>query len=564
MEETVWVQKPISDEAESLAKILNFPPVIGQILINRRVSDPEEASRFLFGTLEDLHDPFRMHGMREAVARIKRAVATGEKILIFGDYDVDGILSVVALSRALESIGGEASYYIPDRLKQGYGIKRKYLDLAVQRGAGLVISVDCGVKAVEFVAEAKKKDIDVIITDHHQPGPSLPEALSILNPAIPESRYPYKNLAGIGVVYKLIQGLFDDPSRASLLPHYLKLVSIGTVADVAELKDENRLFVKFGLKGLEDVRNTGLRCLLDVCGLRGRKVSVGDVGFRLGPRINAAGRLGESDLAVRLFFSSSQEEAEGIARSLDKMNSKRQQLEDLVLAQAMDRIKSRNLALKYKILVLGCEAWHKGVIGIVAARIKDAFYSPVILFSLKEGKAYGSGRSIREFSLIECLDAHRELFLNYGGHTMAVGCELQQQDLVRLKEALNAYAETRLTGDHLKRKIRVDAALDFTEINPRLIECLDLLSPFGMGNPRPLFLTENAELISQPQTIQGKHVKLWLRKNGRILEAVGWNRREWADEVQKGDGIDIVYGVQVSEFSGEERVTLTLEDIRKV
>jgi single-stranded-DNA-specific exonuclease len=563
MNETVWVLRPVSERARSLAFELDLPVEAVQILVNRGIDDSAKAHRFLYGALGDLHDPYLMRGMREAVRRIRKAISEQEKILIFGDYDVDGILSVVTLSKALRSLGAEVDFYIPNRLEEGYGLKEKYVDLALSKKAKVAISVDCGIKAVAFVEKAKEEGLDVIVTDHHQPGPTLPNALAILNPALPDSTYPFKNLAGIGVVFKLIQALLDEESKSSQLPHYLKLVSIGTVADIVELKDENRIFVKFGLRGLEDVSNIGLKSLMDTCGISGRRVSVGDLGFRIGPRINAAGRLGMTDLAVNLFFSDSPQDVEDITRSLDKLNSRRQKIEEKVFNQAKNRVKRRSLARRYKLLLLGCEEWHRGVIGIVASKIKDEFYRPVILFSYKDGKAYGSGRSIREFPLIDCLEKNKDLFLNYGGHTMAVGCELARDEMQSFKKRMNEFVNSRITDEHLKRKIYIDAKVDFGNIDSSLFDILSLFSPFGMGNPKPFFLTEKVEIVTHPKKIQEKHCKFLVKQDGKIFESIGWGKGEWADKMGEGDKIDIIFSLQVSEYLGEERLTLFLEDAKK-
>lgn len=563
MSETIWVLRPITERSKRLAPELALPVEAAQILVNRGIDDAATAHRFLYGTLDDLHDPYLMRGMRDAVQRIERAVSAREKILIFGDYDVDGILSVVTLSKALKSLGADVDFFIPNRLEEGYGLKEKYIDLALSQKASVVISVDCGIKAVAFVQRAREKGLDVIVTDHHQPGPTLPGALAILNPALPDSTYPFKKLAGIGVVFKLIQALLDGTSKSSQLPHFLKLVSIGTVADVVELKDENRLFVKVGLKGLEDVSNIGLRSLMNACGISGRSVSVGDLGFRIGPRINAAGRLGMTDLAVNLFFSDSPQDVEDITRSLDKLNSRRQRIEEKVFNQAKDRVKRGSLDRRYKLLLLGCEEWHRGVIGIVASKIKDEFYRPVILFSYKDGKAYGSGRSIREFPLIDCLEKNKDLFLNYGGHTMAVGCELALEGMQDLRKRLNAFVSSKITEEHLKKKIFVDAKIDFEDINFSLLDILSLFSPFGLGNPKPLFLTEEVEIMTKPKKIQGKHCKLLLRKEGKMFESIGWGKGDWADKMGAGERLHIVYSLQISEYMGEKNLTLFLEDAKR-
>jgi single-stranded-DNA-specific exonuclease len=562
MTETVWILTPRGEEARTLSNELAIPPEIAQILVNRNLSDAESAGKFLHGTLEELHDPYLMKDMKEAVERISQAISQKEKILIFGDYDVDGILSVVILSKALESLGAEVDYFIPERLKEGYGIKEEYIDIVLEREASLVISVDCGIKAIRFTKRAKEAGVDIIITDHHLPGDILPEAKAILNPVLNDSGYPDRSLAGIGVVFKLIQALLEKEGKSSSLPHYMKLVSIGTIADVAELKGENRLFVKFGLKGLEEAANTGLLSLMESCGLKGRRVSAGDVGYRIGPRINAAGRMGMTDLAVKLFFTDSLPESLELVGHLDKLNSQRQKTQGKIYEQALRKIRERTLDKRYRFLILGCEEWHRGVIGIVASKLKDLFHRPVLIFVYEDGKAYGSGRSINEFPLIACMDDCKDLFLNYGGHSMAVGCVLAQENLTPFRKAANAYVDSRITDEHLKRKIYIDSKIDFSAISSGFIDNFFLLSPFGVGNPKPIFLTEKAEVVREPMKIQGKHAKLLIRQEGRIFEALGWDKGEWAQSVQKGDKIDLAYSLQFSEYMGEEKLSLSVEDIK--
>jgi single-stranded-DNA-specific exonuclease len=562
MRESIWVLHAENEHAKTLAFELGIPLEIAQILINRNISEIQDVQKFLFGTLENLHDPFMMNGMREATDRIKKAISAGERILIFGDYDVDGILSVVVLKKALQSLGAEVEYFIPDRLKQGYGLKEKYIDCVLERGSSLVISVDCGIKAVGFVSRAKQHGVDVIITDHHQPGPSLPAAIAVLNPVLESSGYPDGTLAGIGVVFKLIQALLESEGKISLLPHYLKLVSIGTVADVAALKGENRLFVKFGLEQLDDVNNIGLKSLIEVCGLLGRRITVGDVGFKIGPRINAAGRLGLTDLAVKLFFSETVHESEEAVRQLDKLNAERQKIEGKIFQQSMRWIEEKRLHEKYKLLILGCEEWHRGVIGIVASKLKDFFHQPIILFSYRDRKASGSGRSIREFPLIDCLDENNQFLLTYGGHVLAVGCELMRDRMDAFKRAANTFVDSKLTKDDLKKKIHIDTKLNFNNIGVRFLDNMKMLSPFGVGNPKPIFLTEMAEIVAQPKTINGKHSKFLLKQNGKMFEALGWGRGDWADLEYRGDLVDLVYSLQISHYMGDERLNLSLEDIK--
>jgi len=562
MSEPVWILPRLNKDVSVLSKEGDIPISLARILINRDINNWQKAHKFFYGTLDDLHDPYLMDGMQAAVERIGKAAANREKVIIFGDYDVDGILSVVILMRALESLGIDVDYYIPDRLKDGYGIKPEYIRIVKQREASLAISVDCGIKALEFVREAEKIGVDVIITDHHQPGEILPEALAVLNPAVSSSGYPDKNLAGIGVVFKLIQAILKKEGKASVLPHYLKLVSIGTIADIVELQNENRILVKFGLKALENVANKGLKSLLEVCGLKGNKVNTGDVGFKIGPRINAAGRLGKAELSVKLFFSDSVEESKNLALRLDGLNTERQGVEKKTLKQAVCRVEAKSLHERYKLLILGCEEWHRGVIGIVASRLKESFNRPVILFVYKDGIAYGSGRSIKEFSLINCLQQVENSLLNFGGHHMAVGCELSCDKMDSFKQAVNIYADNMIQPEDLRKKIHIDTKISFNDIDAKFLDMLSLLSPFGMGNPRPVFLTENVEIVAEPIKIKSSHIKALVRNDGIVFEAIGWRKGDWKDRLFKGDRISIVYSLNFSEYLGEERLYLNMEDIK--
>ncbi len=563
MNDTIWIYNPSQAEAKALSHELGIPLEIAQILVNRDIKDPDVAYQFLYGKLDSLHDPYLMKGMKEAVDRVKQAISNREKIIIFGDYDVDGILSVVLLTQALESLGAEVDYFIPDRLRYGYGIKEEFIEIVRQRNAQLVISVDCGIKAVLFAKRAKEEGVDVIVTDHHLPGDSLPDVKAILNPVLLDSGYPDKKLAGIGVVFKLIQALFEEEEQSAYESPYMNLVSIGTVADVSELRGENRLFVKFGLETMDEVSNVGLSSLLDVCGLKGRKVSVGGVGFRIGPRINAAGRLGETDLAVRLFFTDSLEESMELAAHLDNLNSKRQKIQERTYNQALDTIRRRDLDKRYRFLILGCEEWHKGVIGIVASKLKDFFNRPVILFTYEDGKACGSGRSISGLPIIECMDECKDLFLNYGGHSMAVGCVLPQENMKQFKESINDIASERISDEDLKRKVVIDSKLEFPDITSSFLEKYFLLSPFGVGNPKPVFFTEGVEVANDPIKIKRKHSKLLLKQKKKFFEALGWDRVDWAHVLQKGDKIDVAYSFQFSEYLGETKLSLSIEDIKQ-
>jgi single-stranded-DNA-specific exonuclease len=563
MDDTLWVLAPARDEAATIASELGIPLSIAQVLVNRKIADPAAAHKFLHGTTDDFYDPFLFSGMAAAVGRIESALAKGEKILIFGDYDVDGILSMVMLHRALTGLGGVVEYFIPERLKDGYGIKDEHIAVVRERGAGLVISVDCGIKAGGFVRAAAEAGVDVIITDHHLPGSDLPPAAAVLDPVVETSGYPEKNLAGVGVVFKLIQALFGKTGRAASLRHYLKLVAIGTISDIAELRGENRLFVKQGLKELGNVANPGLRSLFDVCGLLGKTISEGDIGYRVGPRINAAGRMGDTELAVRLFFAVSDRETMDIARQLDGLNAKRQQAEEKIFQQAAERVRTQGYDAKYKILILGSPEWNRGIVGIVASRLKDAFRRPVILFAYEDGRAFGSGRSMSEFSLIGCLEESGGRFQSYGGHTYAVGCTLKCEDLPDFRRGANAVAESRLTDEILKKKLRLDAVLGFGDIDRTFLDAYSRLAPFGVGNARPIFMSAGVEVAAAPQTMKDKHLKLRLKQDGLVFEAVGWGHAAWAEQIAKGDRIDAAYSLLFSSYLGQDRLQLSLEGVRR-
>ncbi|MFW6139904.1 MAG: single-stranded-DNA-specific exonuclease RecJ [Acidobacteriota bacterium] len=562
MQENIWIVPELDDRVSRLASDLEVSLETAQILFNRGIKNKKEAHKFLFPNIKDLYDPYLMESMEQAVQRIERAVRNKEKILVFGDYDADGILSIVVLMKAIESLGGCIDYFIPDRLRDGYGIKPKHLKMVLERKIDLVISVDCGIKAVEFTEKARANGVDVIITDHHQPGPELPKAVAVLNPALSRSLYPDKNLAGIGVVFKVIQALMEKRNKNSVLVHYLKLVSIGTVADVVKLRGENRLFVKFGLEGLKNVSNKGLKNLLSVCGIGGRDVTTSDIGFRIAPRLNAAGRLGKAGLSVDLFRVKENIESQQIAVHLNKLNSLRQKAEENILDQAVKKIEKKNLDRKYKLLALGSEQWHRGIIGIVASRLKDLYYRPVLLFSYENGKAFGSGRSIKEFSLIKGIQNSGQFCISYGGHPLAVGCEIDHNKFDAFRESINNYAALEINEEALIRKIHIDAKIDFRRLTTTFLKEISRLKPYGVGNPKPIFLSEKVCVASSPRILKGKHSKFILRKDERVFEALGWGRKDWADRIKQGDWADIVYSLHSNEYLGKKRLNLVLYDIK--
>jgi single-stranded-DNA-specific exonuclease len=503
--------------------------------------------------------------MDKAAARIFAAIEAREPILIFGDYDADGILAMVLLRRTLEKLGADVDHFIPERLKDGYGLKDEHIAVAAEKGARLVISVDCGIKADGFARRAADLGIDVIITDHHLPGPNLPKALAVLDPILESSGYPDRSLAGVGVAFKLMQALFIRKGLTDETKDYLrqslKLVAIGTISDVAALRGENRIMVKQGLIELSGKHRMDLKSLLDVCRLSGKRVTEGDVGFRIGPRINAAGRMGNTKLAVDLFFETEERRALKIAAELDHLNAKRQRAEDKIYNQAVELIVSEGRESD-PILILGHESWNRGIVGIVASRLKEAYSRPVIVFGFDDGKAYGSGRSIPEFSLIDCLEECREYFLSYGGHKYAVGCTLALDRLPGFRDAAARVAAGRITEEDMRRKVRIDTDLGLADITPEFLEYLALLGPFGVENPRPVFLTEGAEIVGRPRKLKDSHVKFEVRHQGRVRQAIGWEKGEWFGKHGPGDRVDLVFALQTSTYLGREEIYLSLDAMR--
>lgn len=555
-----WIIPPIKPFAENLRAKFGFGYPITRILVNRGLNKTEEVELFLWGSWQDGPSPFLFKDMELCLERIERAIEKREKILIFGDYDADGILALVMLYRALSQLGASVDYYVPDRLKEGYGIKERHLPLIKEKGVSLVITVDCGIKANEFVRLAKEAKIDVIITDHHQPGEQLPEALAILNPHLPESGYPFPHLTAVGVAFKLIQALLMRKKRESLLPYYTKLVAIGTITDIAPLIGENRLLVRHGLKTLSDVRNPGLRQLLEICGLGGEKINEGDVGFRLGPRINAAGRMASADLAVKLFLTASEAEALLLSQKLNHLNNMRQQAEEKILNQVLTKIIDRHWTDKYKIFITGSEEWSRGIIGIVANRLREQFNRPVILFAYENEYAYGSGRSLNSFSIIDALRSCQDLFEDFGGHHHAAGCVLRREKMPELKRRLNAVASVKLKDEDLRPTLMIDSPLRFREITRSFLQDYQLLPPFGPGNPRPNFLFSGVKVASKPQFFSNNFLKLKLEQDDLVFEAIGSVNAEDIRLFEEGHKLDVVASLQMTRFRGEESFILSIED----
>ncbi len=547
-------------QAEALAAALQVGLPVARVLLAREIYDAESARRFLRPSLDDLHEPVRLRGMQEAVERLGRAVRSGEKVLIYGDYDVDGTTSVVILTKAIEMAGGTASFFVPHRLRDGYGMRTDVVEKAAAEGVKLIISVDTGIRAAEVVRRANELAIDVIITDHHLPEAELPPALAVLNPNRADCVYPDKNLCGVGVAFKLVQALLASldwpPDKLRrVLDSFLKLVAIGTVADVVPLMGENRIIVKHGLGGLHAVRNRGLRALLDVSGFtNGRVPSSTDVAFRIAPRMNAAGRMDTANAVIELFLTNDAERAGVLAQQLHTLNSERQLAEADVTRQIVEECARVPIHDGQRALVFAADNWHRGVLGIVASRLVERYHRPVFVLSRnpEDGLAQGSGRSIRGFHLLEALEAMPELFERFGGHRQAAGLTLPSERLDDFRERLNDFALARLSLEDLAPQLEIDALLEFWEIHERSIAELFSLAPFGCGNPAPLFAALDVEVAGPPAVWKEKHLRVLLRQHGRTLALKAWNFAERAAELPAGARVDVAFTLENDAYAAAQ------------
>jgi single-stranded-DNA-specific exonuclease len=558
---------PDSESIDRLCRELDISRFSGALLVNRGLACPEEAWRFLNPSLDDLHDPYLMEGMDRAVARISAALERKEKVLIYGDYDVDGITSTVALRRALEMLGGTVAYHIPHRLEDGYGLRKEVLRRAVEEGSALAVSVDSGIRDLEVCAYARELGLDLIVTDHHLPGPELPEAYAILNPRLPGCRYPDKDLAACGVVLKLVQALFEGNGRGAAVPHFLKIVAIGTVADMVPLRGENRVLVRLGLNALAEPHNVGLQALLSGAGV-GRRVDDLDISFKLAPRINAFTRMGGGKEIVDLFSVNNSAEAEAIVGEMNRKNQQRRAEEDRILEEVERRAEEEPDRFESTFLVVAGTEWHRGVIGNVAARVAQRFYRPTLVLSISnEGPGQGSGRSIPEFHLLRALDSCSDLFERYGGHAQAVGCTIRREycneaGVAALTRRLSQHADSVLLPEALIPKLRIDSVLGVDTLDLELCGELERLAPFGIGNPVPTFASYGVPITGGPWILKDRHLKLQTRANGNALDVIWWRKGGMAGHLEPGRAVDLVYTLSRETYLGEDRLLLTVKDLR--
>lgn len=570
---------PQAAVAEKLQKEAGLSPLMARLLALRGVNEPAQAAAFLSPSLSQLHSPYLMRGMHEAIERICAAIARQESILIYGDYDVDGTTAVVILKTAIELCGGTADFHVPHRIKEGYGIKDDVIERAAAAGVKLVISVDTGIRAFHAADTARRVGVDLIVTDHHLPeaNEGVPDALAVLNPNQQGCDYPCKALCGAGVAFKIAQALFarfkDEAEQGKLIPSFLKMVAMATIADAVPLVDENRVMARLGLEGLRRPVNGGLKALMEVSGLAGlgRALSAGDVGFRLGPRINAAGRMDVAKDVIELFTCKDPERCREIAQKLDQLNSERQNEEARIVAEIEAQLAAEPDLTGRFCMVFDGEGWHRGVVGIVASRVVEKTGRPALVVAKEGEEAHGSGRSIAALHLLDALESCRELFTRFGGHAHAVGFALPSAHVPELKYRLNLFAQTKLTPEDLVPDIAIDCELPLAQVTPALLKELARMEPFGQGNPEPVFAALKVNLLLPPRVIKDKHIKLRVRqrveglKDSFNYEAMGWRMAERleAENMQPGDRLDIAFKVAMNfhpDFGGLE---LMLEDFRK-
>jgi single-stranded-DNA-specific exonuclease len=612
-----WISNPLnSPAAVGLAAVLQASPlkiarsalpVLADLLVRRGIVEPEAVARFLSPKLSDLHDPLQMAGMKSALDRLEAALDRKEKILIYGDYDVDGTTAIVILKTAIELCGGTAEFHVPHRIREGYGMRDEVIERAAAEGVRLIISVDTGIRAFAAADTARRTGVDLIVTDHHLPGvDGVPHALAVVNPNQEGCDYPCKYLCGAGVAFKLAQGLMqrrlDAKDQPRLLMSFMKVVAIATIADSVPLLGENRVFAKLGLQGLRSPVNVGLKALLEVAKLGdGRALTATEVAFRIAPRLNAAGRMDVARDVVDLFNEKDIERARKIAARLDQLNAGRQEEERRIMDGIFLRLEQEPALREAYCVVVDGEGWHRGVIGITASRVLERYGRPTLIISHEDGEAHGSGRSIPAFHLLQALESCPELFSRYGGHAHAVGFALPRANVEKLRAHLDAYARARLTVADFEPQLQCDRDLPLAEVTPELQRALLLLEPFGMDNREPIFAARQVRLMAPPQTVKDKHVRLRVAaavasaaaaaqdfnprchpdasaipkrqprpippasswRDNISFQAMGWGLKESCDRLQllAGDRLDIAYSIGMNdhpEFGGLE---LTLRDV---
>lgn len=536
-------------------------PLLAQILVNRGIRDADSIKSFLSPSLDDFHDPFLLPDMDKGVERLKTAIKRNETIFVHGDYDADGITATALLISALNTLKLKVHYHIPNRISEGYGISSKGIQKAKACGAGLIITVDCGISSATEVLYARSLGMDVIITDHHEPPDALPEATAVIDPHRKDSQYPFKYLAGVGVAFKLIQALIQNTEHRAQntdLNKYLDLVAIGTVADSVPLMDENRLFAAFGLRQINNEPcRMGIRALKKAAAIE-KPLGSGQLSFTIVPRINAAGRLDDAGEVVELFLTEDEEKARDIAGLLEEQNRKRQKIEGEVLQSALSMLHPHH---REHAIVLSSHDWHPGVIGIVASRLVEKFYRPVFLFSVKESVARGSARGIPSFHLYNAIAECSGLLIGFGGHKQAAGLKVAADNLPAFKEQMNRIVERSLTKEDTIPLLEIDAAVNLSDVDFNLVNELRLLEPFGDSNREPVFGAKNIEIVNH-RIVAGNHLKMQLRQGRINIDTIGFNMADQLPKIGRAQSVDIAFVPSINEWNGNRSLQLSLKAMR--
>jgi single-stranded-DNA-specific exonuclease len=555
------------DKKDALAKELNLDPVLAELLLNKGIETEEEARKFLYPSLEDLHDPFLLPDMDKAIRRIEKALGNKERILVYGDYDVDGTTAVALVYKFFRRITNNIDYYIPDRYDEGYGISFQGIDYAVETGVTLIISLDCGIKAVSKVAYAKEKGIDFIICDHHMPDDKLPDAVAVVDAKRVDSIYPYDELSGCGVGFKLVQAFSErNGFPFSEIEPLLDLVAVSIASDIVPLMGENRVMIHYGLKQLNSNPSFGLRGIIEICGLQRKKITVSDIVFKIGPRINASGRMMNGKEAVDLMLANDMATAREKSKNIDKYNEDRRELDKKITEEAIEYIENHLDIESQKSVVLYNETWHKGIVGIVASRLTERYYRPAVVLTKSNGFISGSARSVPGFDVYTAIESCRDILENFGGHTYAAGLTLREENLQEFRERFNSLSFDMVESRMMSPQITVDAHVSFADITQELVEGLSLFSPFGPENENPVFLTRGVYDAGGSKLVGrgNRHIKLELL-DGTVttpVQGIAFSQKDHFARLKEGLPVDICYSIEQNTRGNRTFTQLMVKDIR--